>query len=231
MKKSGNISRLFDDIANRYDLLNHVLSLNTDTIWRRRLVDISGVAGGEVVLDVCTGTGDIEICFAKRTCADKIFGIDFSRVMLEVGAKKIEAKGYKGKITNFMGDALNLPFANGSFDVVTIGFGLRNFIDYTTGISEMARVLKGGGRLLLLEFAPPKRKILNIFYRFYLKRILPIIGGILTGKRSAYEYLSDSISGFLEPGEVMRIMEAEGLKKLKSFALMGGVAYIYLGEK
>ena len=231
MKKSGNISRLFDDIANRYDLLNHVLSLNTDTIWRRRLVDISGVSEGEVVLDVCTGTGDIEICFAKRTCADKIVGIDFSRAMLEVGAKKIKEKGYTGKITNFMGDALNLPFGNGSFDVVTIGFGLRNLADYSTGISEMVRVLKGGGRLLLLEFAPPKRKIIDIFYRFYLKRILPIIGGILTGKRSAYEYLSDSIFGFLEPGEVMRIMEAEGLKKLESFALMGGLAYIYFGEK
>lgn len=231
MKKRGNISRLFDDIANRYDLLNHVLSLNTDTIWRRRLVDISGVSEGEVVLDVCTGTGDIEICFAKRTCTGKIFGIDFSRAMLEVGAKKIEEKGYTGKITNFMGDALSLPFGNGSFDVVTIGFGLRNLADYSTGISEMARVLKGGGRLLLLEFAPPKRKILDIFYRIYLKRMLPIIGRVLTGKRSAYEYLSDSISGFLEPGEVMRIMEAEGLKKLESFALMGGVAFIYFGEK
>jgi demethylmenaquinone methyltransferase / 2-methoxy-6-polyprenyl-1,4-benzoquinol methylase len=231
MKKSGNISRLFDDIANRYDFLNHVLSLNTDTIWRRRLVDISGVSEGEVVLDVCTGTGDIEICFAKRTCADKIFGIDFSRAMLEVGAKKIEDKGYTGKITNFMGDSLSLPFGNSSFDVVTIGFGLRNLTDYSTGISEMVRVLRGGGRLLLLEFAPPKRIIIDIFYRFYLKRILPIIGGILTGKKSAYEYLSDSISGFLEPSEVMRVMEAEGLKKLESFALMGGVAYIYFGEK
>ena len=232
MTNSNNISRLFDDIANRYDLLNHTLSLNIDRGWRKRLVDLSGVSGGERILDVCTGTGDIAIEFAKRNyTTGEIFGIDFSRAMLEVGRKKIGRKGYTGGITNFMGDALELPFKDASFDVVTIGFGLRNLNDYTAGVSEMARVLKGGGRLLLLEFAPPKRKILNIGYRFYLKRILPIIGGILSGKRSAYEYLADSISGFLEPREVIEIMGAVGLNRLESFSLMEGMVYIYRGVK
>lgn len=231
MKSKNKISSLFDDIADRYDLLNRTLSFNTDIGWRKRLVKLSGASKGDKVLDVCTGTGDIEIEFAERTPVDRIFGVDFSRAMLEGGAKKIKEKGYEDKITNFMADALRLPFGDGTFDVVTMGFGLRNLTDYRGGISEMARVLKCGGRLLLLEFAMPERKLFTKFYSFYLKRILPVIGGILTGKKSAYEYLSYSIAGFLKPGEVVEIMKAEGLDKLESFSLMGGTVYIYRGEK
>ncbi|MBN1572835.1 MAG: bifunctional demethylmenaquinone methyltransferase/2-methoxy-6-polyprenyl-1,4-benzoquinol methylase UbiE [Deltaproteobacteria bacterium] len=230
-KSGGNISALFDDISRKYDFLNRVLSFNADIGWRRKLVKLSGASTGDKVLDVCAGTGDIGIELATVAPVDKIFGVDFSLEMLKEGSKKIGEKGYKGRVISFIADALNLPFGSETFNVVTIGFGLRNLTDYRAGISEMTRVLKGGGRLMILEFAMPERKIVSTIYGLYLKRILPIIGGVLTGKKSAYDYLSDSIAGFLKPMEVIEIMRAEGLVNLESFPMMAGTVYIYRGEK
>lgn len=227
----NKISGLFDDIAESYDRLNRTLSFNTDIGWRKKLVKLSGASRGEKILDVCTGTGDIEIEFAERTKVEKIFGVDFSRAMLEGGAKKIAESGHEERINNLMADALRLPFGDGTFNVVTMGFGLRNLTDYRGGISEMARVIKRDGRLLLLEFTMPERKLFTGLYGFYLRRILPVIGGTLTGNKSAYEYLSDSIAGFLKPVEVLEIMEEVGLKNLEAFSLMWGTVYIYQGVK
>ena len=222
---------MFDEIAGRYDFLNHFLSMNFDRGWRKRLVKLSGISAGDVILDVCAGTCDISIEFARTGRCSAIVGADFSEKMLKIGKQKIERGGYQNRIGLFRGDAEKLPLRDETFDVATMGFGLRNLTNYKMGISEMARVVKEGGRILILEFAPPKATSLNLLYRFYLAKVIPIIGMILTGKRSAYKYLSTSVSGFLEPSEVLEIMRGEGLKDLKALPLTFGVSYIYSGEK
>ena len=225
------IAGMFDEIAEKYDFLNHFLSINFDKGWRKRLVGLSGISKGDLILDVCAGTCDILIEFAKMGRGGKIVGVDFSTEMLKIGREKIENGGHRSRIGLFCGDAQRLPFKDYTFDIATMGFGLRNLADYRRGISEMARVVKGGGCILILEFAPPRVTSLNILYRFYLTKMIPVIGTILTGKREAYRYLSTSVSGFLGPSEVLEIMRAENLKNLESSPLTGGIAYIYRGEK
>jgi demethylmenaquinone methyltransferase/2-methoxy-6-polyprenyl-1,4-benzoquinol methylase len=228
---SNSISGMFDEIAGRYDLLNRLLSMNLDRGWRRRLVKLSGVSTGSLVIDVCAGTCDISVEFARTGRCGGVVGVDFSTEMLKIGRQKIERGGYQNKIELTRGDAEKLPFKSETFDVATMGFGLRNLTNYKRGISEMARVVKKGGRVLILEFAPPRATSLKLLYRFYLSKIIPTFGTILTGKRSAYKYLSTSVSGFLEPPAVLEIMRREGLKDLKALPLTFGVAYIYSGEK
>ncbi len=225
------ISGMFDEIAKKYDFLNHFLSMSVDKRWRKRLVGLSGISQRDLILDVCAGTCDISIEFARMGQSGRIVGVDFSTEMLKIGRQKIENRGYRRKIGLFCGDAQRLPFKDETFDVATMGFGLRNLTDYRRGIKEMARVVKRGGRILILEFAPPRATSLNILYRFYLTKIIPIIGTILTGKRGAYRYLSTSVSGFLEPSEVLEIMRSEDLKNLESSPLTGGIAYIYCGKR
>lgn len=222
---------MFDEIAGRYDFLNHFLSMNFDRGWRKRLVKLSGISAGGQILDVCAGTCDISIEFARTGRCGTILGIDFSEKMLKIGKQKIERGGYQNKISLFRGDAQVHPFKDETFDIASMGFGLRNLTDYKKGIAEMARVIKKGGRILILEFAPPRATSLRLLYRFYLSKIIPIVGTILTGKRSAYKYLSTSVSGFLEPPAILEIMRGEGLKDLKALPLTFGVAYIYSGEK
>ncbi|MGB8657503.1 MAG: bifunctional demethylmenaquinone methyltransferase/2-methoxy-6-polyprenyl-1,4-benzoquinol methylase UbiE [Candidatus Zixiibacteriota bacterium] len=223
--------KLFRTIADRYDLLNHLLSLNIDRGWRKSLVKCAGLRTGERILDVCTGTGDIAIRFAREGGAGKIVGIDLSEEMLRIAEGKAGAKGLEGRITLLRGDALSLPFPKGSFDIVSIGFGLRNLRDRQKGISETVRILKPGGRALILEFAPPGRGIFGVGYQVYLKTIIPLIGGIVSGSMDAYRYFSASIVNFLEPDEVVELLQQEGLGNIHFKALTGGIAYIYQGEK
>lgn len=238
---SLNNSRLFSRIALKYDFLNHLLSLNIDKRWRRKLVKCAGVSAkggsafvrkpGERILDVCTGTGDIAIRFAQSDGVGGIVGIDQSEEMLSIARRKTKSNGFEGKIKLLKGDVLNLPFEDNSFDIVTIGFGLRNLTDYKRGISEMARILKEGGCLVILEFSPPPSGFFGVSYRLYLNTIIPAVGGMISGSGSAYRYLPTSIANFLEPEEIMKLMDAEGLKKLYSKRLTGGIAYIHRGEK
>lgn len=228
---SLNNSRLFSRIAAKYDFLNHLLSLNIDKRWRRKLVKCAGVKPGDSILDVCTGTGDIAIRFAQSDGVGGIVGIDLSEEMLSIARRKTKRNGFEGKIKLLKGDALNLPFDDGSFGIISIGFGLRNLADHKRGISEMVRVLKDGGRLAILEFSPPQGLIFGMVYRLYLNIIIPTVAGIISGSASAYRYLPTSIANFLEPEEIMKLMEAEGLKKLCSKRLTGGIAYIHRGEK
>lgn len=222
---------LFAQIAGRYDLLNHVLSCSIDRLWRRRLVRLaSGVGGVRSVLDICCGTGDLALAFGRATPA-RVTGIDFSHEMLAVAARKAAKRRTRGGIGLVCGDALALPAADGAFDVVTMGFGLRNLSDFRAGIAEAARVVRPGGRVFVLEFAPPPNTAILFLYRLYLRFMIPVIGGILTGRRSAYEHLSDTIAGFLAPGEVMDMMTAIGLRGAIAIRLTGGIAYIYSAEK
>jgi demethylmenaquinone methyltransferase/2-methoxy-6-polyprenyl-1,4-benzoquinol methylase len=226
-----DVRDLFAVIARRYDLLNHVLSCSIDRLWRRRLVRLAGAGRvGGTVLDICCGTGDIALAFRRRTDA-RVVGVDFSREMLAVARRKAgSAKGGRA-IGLVCADALALPAADGSFGVATMGFGLRNLSDYGGGIAEAVRVLIPGGRLLILEFAPPAHRAVLFLYRLYLRFAVPIIGGLLTGSMSAYEHLSDTIAGFLEPREVIDAMAARGLDNVRAVRLTAGIAYIYIGEK
>jgi len=238
---SLNNSRLFSRIALKYDFLNHLLSLNIDKRWRRKLVKCAGVSAkggsafgrkpGDSILDVCTGTGDIAIQFAYKDDGGKVVGIDLSEEMLRIAKRKTKSNRFARRIKLLKGDVLNLPFEDLSFDIVTIGFGLRNLTDHRKGISEMVRVLKDGGRLAILEFSPSPCGFFGAVYRFYLNTIMQAVGGIISGSASAYRHLSTSIANFPKPEEILKLMESEGLKKLYSERLTGGIVYIYRGKK
>ena len=191
----------------------------------------AGVKPGESILDVCTGTGDIALQFAQSDGVGGIVGIDLSEEMLHIARRKTKSHGFGEKIKLLKGDVLNLPFDDDSFDIVSIGFGLRNLTDHKKGISEMVRILKNGGRVVILEFSPPRGVLFGAAYRLYLNLIIPAVGGIISGSASAYRHLSTSIANFIEPEEITELMEAGGLKKLYSKRLTGGIAYIHRGEK
>ncbi len=225
-----NTPELFSVIAKNYDFLNHLLSFNLDRAWRRRLVSLSRFRPGDKILDVCTGTGDIAIEFA-RCGAHDVTGIDLSAGMLARAQKKIEKLDLTTRIKLETGSALSIPYADKTFDLVTIGFGLRNLPDYARGISEMARLLKPSGRLLILEFSLPLNKLTYGFYSLYLKNYLPLAGRLFSGSARAYSYLASSIFSFLKPEEVMALMRQSGLRNLSCLNLTAGVVTLYSGQK
>lgn len=222
---------LFGRIARNYDFLNHLLSFNIDQAWRRKLVRSAGARPGERILDVCVGTGDIAIRFAQSNRAGQIVGIDLTDEMLRIARRKIRMERAGTPIKLLKGDGLNLPFPDCSFDVVSIGFGLRNLGHHRKAISEMVRVLKPGGRLLILEFSPPQNNLFGRVYGLYLNTVIRALGGIVSGSAEAYGHLSTSIANFPKPEEVVELMKAQGLGELRSERLNGGIAYIYRGEK
>ncbi len=228
---STNQDKVFSAIATRYDLLNHLLSLNIDRSWRKELVECAEVKPGESILDVCTGTGEVAIRLAWMNSCKEIVGMDWSDEMLHLARRKIIKRKLDMRITLLNADVLCLPFDDSFFDVVCIGFGLRNLTDRQKGISEMARMLKKGGRLLILEFSPPRNDLFGLFYKLCLNTMIPIVGGIVSGSMSAYKYLSTSINSFLKPEEIAELMEQAGLKNVWFKSLTGGIAYIYRGEK
>ena len=222
--------RMFTTIARRYDFLNHALSFNLDRTWRRALVGYARAHMGERVLDVATGTGDVAIAFARRTRAAVVVGLDPSEGMLEVASKKLAQEALDGRVRLVEADALALPLADASVDVVSIAFGLRNLPDYERGMREMARVLKPGGRLVILEFLPPRGAAL-LAYRVYLGAVLPVAGRVISGSPEAYRYLSASIRDFMEASEVRSLIASAGLRRVESRRLTGGIAALYRGVK
>ena len=231
IKDNNYIEGLFSKVAAKYDFLNHLLSLNMDKKWRRKLVRQAGLKPGLRILDVCTGTGDIAIEFLKRNPSSEIVGIDLTEKMLDIARKKVSAMGFHGKIKLETGDCLDLPFDDQTFDIVTIGFGLRNLSHYEKGLAEIVRVLKKEGQLLVLEFSMPQNFLFSRIYRFYLNRIIPFIGGIVSRFDPAYNYLSFSIQDFFNKQDVLELMRKSGLEKTCLFPLTGGVVTIYHGEK
>ncbi|UCH85827.1 MAG: ubiquinone/menaquinone biosynthesis methyltransferase [Candidatus Latescibacterota bacterium] len=218
---------MFSKIASRYDLLNHVLSFNADRGWRRRAVRAAKLPSRGRVLDACSGTGDVAIEFARRSQQSAVVGVDLSGGMIGVGVEKTRKAG----VHWVEGNVLDLPFGPGCFDAVTIAFGLRNLIHREQGIGEMARVLRSGGRLVVLEFAPPGHGLFQRVYRLYLRSVVPTIGALLSGDGGAYRYLATSVGDFLEPELVLDLMGAAGLRELCAEPLTGGIAYIYSAEK
>jgi len=221
---------MFSKIAHRYDLLNHVLSLNIDRYWRKKLVRAADLSGSAKILDAATGTGDVAIAFARALPECHVVGVDRSEGMLAIGRGKIDRLDLAGRVRLRDADVLELPFDDGEFDVVSIAFGLRNLPDYEQGISEMVRVLRPGGKLLVLEFAPPASGLYLKAYKFYLQNVIPVIGGILSGSWKAYRYLATSIGDFLPGDRILDMMRHADLINVAASKMAGGVTYLFEGN-
>jgi demethylmenaquinone methyltransferase/2-methoxy-6-polyprenyl-1,4-benzoquinol methylase len=225
------VREMFAGIAGRYDLLNHLLSGNTDKRWRRlvaqRLQPVLSVDGARA-LDVACGTGDLALALAAVTRAH-IVGTDFCRPMLEIAAGKVQAN--VSEIPFVEGDALRLPFADGTFDAVSIAFGLRNLSSVETGLNELRRVLKAGGRVAILEFSRPVVPGFRALFHFYFTRVLPRLGGMISGSRGAYEYLPDSVSRFPDQKQLVTMMCEVGFEEVEYQNLTGGIAALHLGTR
>jgi demethylmenaquinone methyltransferase/2-methoxy-6-polyprenyl-1,4-benzoquinol methylase len=225
------VREMFAGIAGRYDLLNHLLSGNTDKRWRRlvarKLQPVLSVDGARA-LDVACGTGDLALALAAVTRA-RIVGTDFCRPMLEIAAGKALANG--SEIPFVEGDALRLPFADGAFDAVSIAFGLRNLSSIETGLNELRRVLKPGGRVAILEFSRPVVPGFRALFQFYFTRVLPRLGGMISGSRGAYAYLPDSVSRFPDQKRLTAMMREVGFEEIEYQNLTGGIAALHLGTR
>jgi len=230
-KKSDNVAAMFNSIAAKYDFLNHFLSLGIDKLWRRRLVKQLAKSNPRQVLDIATGTGDLAIQLAKHHKSVNITGVDISENMLNIGREKILKRKLEGRINLKQANSMSLPFADGEFDAAMVAFGVRNFEDLSKGITEIHRVLKNGGSLYVLEFSMPSRFPMRNLYRFYFRRVLPFVGGIVSGSKSAYTYLPESVFAFPEKEKFVKIMTNAGFKNCSYKRLTFGVASIYIGSK
>lgn len=222
---------MFDSIASSYDFLNHFLSLGIDRLWRKRAVRlIRKYYSAPKILDVATGTGDLALAAIKAN-PSHITGIDISEAMLEEGRKKIARSGLEPVIDLMPGASEEINFSTGSFDVVMVAFGVRNFSDMNRGLSEMARVASRGGMLLILEFSKPRVFPLKQLYGFYFLKVLPVIGRIFSRNYSAYRYLPETVMSFPDNEDFMLILRNLGLTDVRQIRLTGGIASIYYGFK
>jgi demethylmenaquinone methyltransferase/2-methoxy-6-polyprenyl-1,4-benzoquinol methylase len=226
-----SIRSLFNNIAPTYDLANHLLSLGRDFYWRKMAVqEVKGLEGW--LLDIATGTGDVAIRIIRQNGHyRKVFGIDFSEPMIKKAQQKVFREGLSQRITLSLGDALFLPFRDNTFSASTIAFGLRNIVKKEQALLEMVRVIKKGGKVIILEFTFPKKGLMRRLYPFYFQRVLPRIGGFISGDRGAYAYLPESVFHFASAENYMEIMRKAGLDNVRSRALTGGVASVISGTK
>ena len=224
--------QMFDAISSKYDLLNHLLSFGIDILWRRELAEHLVKKEKIKVLDLATGTGDVLITFCEKNLyVESAVGIDMSKEMLKVGQKKLFLNNLAKKITLQHGDANHIPFENGTFDNVSIAFGIRNVEDPSVVLKEMQRTLKKGGKVLILEFSLPKNGLIRALHLFYLRTIVPCIGGLIAGHYQAYKYLNQTIEQFPYGDDFLALMDGAGLKYTRAYPLLFGVATIYTGEK
>ncbi len=227
-KRPSRIRRMFGDIAERYDLLNRLLSLGIDRLWRRRLV---GVVRGARLLDVACGTGDVLRALLDRQGTSRAVGLDFSRPMLERAADKLTGTAAKPRWDLVQGDALSLPFRDETYSTVTVAFGVRNFADRRRAYREALRVLAPEGRYVILEFFPPPQRWYLKPFRWYLRHVLPLVGRIVSGSRDAYGYLRDSISSFCSRERMRRELEEVGFEGVRFQDLHGGIATLVSAVK
>lgn len=228
--KKEQVAEMFDNISHRYDFLNHFLSLGIDRSWRKKAIKILQKDKPKVVLDVATGTGDFAL-EALKLNPEKIFGIDISEGMLAKGNEKVKRKGLEKVIELKYGDSESIPFEDSSFDAITVAFGVRNFENLNSGLSEMKRVLKKEGKLVILEFSKPKSFPIKNIYNLYFHNILPKIGKMVSKDSSAYTYLPESVNAFPEGEDFENILRDIGFKVLKTYPQFFGIASIYHLEK
>ena len=229
--KKEEVREMFDNIAPKYDLLNHTLSMSIDRVWRRRVVGEVRRAKPGRILDVATGTGDLAIAMARRIRDVQVLGVDLSEQMLAVARRKIEARGLDGRIVLDRGDAERLAVTDASVDVATVAFGVRNFGDLGAGLRELARTIKPGGKVVILEFSRPRNRVFRALYEFYSYKILPRIGGLVSRDKRAYEYLPASVGEFPAPEEFMAMMARAGFRNCRARSQSFGIAQIYIGER
>ena len=220
----ARVRKMFGSIARRYDVANHLLSCGIDFYWRRRAAEIVAGWRPHRIADLATGTGDLALALQKKLQDAEIVGVDFLPEMLDLAQRK-------GVRQVVLADAMNLPFGDASFDCVTIAFGLRNLENWGAALTEMSRALRTSGRLLVLEFSLPTTPILRAIYRFYLHRCLPLLGSFLTGKKTAYDYLGDSIEEFPSGNAMCQLMQANGFARPTFEPLTGGIVTIYTAQK
>jgi demethylmenaquinone methyltransferase/2-methoxy-6-polyprenyl-1,4-benzoquinol methylase len=224
--------KMFDRIAHRYDLLNQLLSFGQDVIWRRKVVKHLNKIPDQHILDLATGTADLLITIGqKHPFLYKGIGIDLAEKMLDVGRQKIADHGLNRKLDLQIGDAATIPFPKNSFDAVTIAFGIRNLEILNKGLGEMYRVLKAGGRAVVLEFSLPGNHLIRAFYLFYFRNILPKVGAFVSGDKYAYQYLNETVESFPYGNDFCDLMKEAGFKEVKSTPLTFGIATIYQGDK
>jgi demethylmenaquinone methyltransferase/2-methoxy-6-polyprenyl-1,4-benzoquinol methylase len=229
--KGEKIQQMFGAIAPRYDFLNRLLSCGIDRRWRTKAVRLLKCREGSRILDVATGTGDVALEIALRTPNSvKIPGADFCKEMVDLGAVKVAASPYADRIDLKVAPCEDLPFASDTFDSITIAFGIRNVVDRKLGLAEMWRVLRPGGRMIILEFSTPRSRLFRQLYYFYFRRLLPLVGGLFS-RYNAYKYLPDSVLEFPSQEEFSRMLAEAGFRNIHLHELTFGIATIYVGEK
>jgi len=229
-KAPDRIAGMFDAIAPRYDFLNHLLSAGIDTRWRAAAIRTLRLTGRETLVDVCTGTADVAL-EARRRGAARVIGVDFAGAMLGLGLQKVIAAGERGRVALARGDAMGLPFGDAVAEAATVAFGIRNVQDVQVACAELARVLKPGGRLAILEFGVPRIPGVAAMYRWYFTRVLPMIGRMISGHSGAYSYLPASVGSFPPPAEFMTILRHAGFVDVEAVPLTFGIVYLYTAAK
>jgi demethylmenaquinone methyltransferase/2-methoxy-6-polyprenyl-1,4-benzoquinol methylase len=228
--KKEEVAEMFDNISKRYDFLNHFLSLGIDKLWRKRAIKILDEVSPKKILDIATGTGDFAIAALKLN-PDEVIGVDISQGMLDVGKVKMKNKGVEDIVKMHLGDSEELPFEADFFDGLTVGFGVRNYQNLEKGLTDMLRVLKPEGKVVILEFSKPKKFPIKQLFGFYSKYFIPFFGKYISKDKRAYEYLPESVAAFPEGQEFIDIMKRLGYKNIKSQLVSFGIATIYSGLK
>ena len=228
--KKEEVAEMFNNISANYDFLNHFLSLGIDHLWRKKAIKQLKNLEVKKVIDIATGTGDFAIASLKLN-PDEVIGVDISSGMLEVGVKKMENKGHDKTIKMILGDSENLAFEDNYFDALTVGFGVRNFENLEKGLSEMLRVIRPGGKIVILEFSKPKKFPVKQVFSFYSKYFIPFFGKRISKDSQAYAYLPESVAAFPEGKEFESILKKLNYKSVQSIILSGGIATIYTGTK
>lgn len=228
--KKEQVADMFNSISKKYDFLNHFLSLGIDILWRKRAIKELKNDHPKLILDIATGTGDFAI-EALALDPQKVIGIDISEGMLEMGRKKMKERGLDNRIEMLSGDSEGIQFEDNKFDAVIVAFGVRNFEHLEAGLADMCRVLKPGGKVVILEFSKPRMFPFKQIYQFYFKWILPKIGRLVSKDNAAYTYLPDSVKAFPDGKDFVEILNKVGFQKTKCKSLTVGISSIYTGVK
>src|SRR5688572_2432520 len=230
LSKKDQVAKMFNNISHRYDFLNQLLSLGIDKTWRKKAIGVLRPLKPQTILDVATGTGEFALQ-ALDLNPRKVIGIDISDGMLEIGRKKVIAKNLSSQVELVHGDSENIPFSQNKFDAVTVAFGVRNFENLKKGLSEIKRVLRPGGMIVILEFSKPSTFPFKQVYNFYFRFILPKIGSIVSNDKSAYTYLPKSVEAFPDGEDFLRILHDVGFKNTQCSSLTFGISSIYIATK